>query len=95
MDSIGKRIKYIIDSKHLTQGEFARELNLPRQIVSNYVNDLAKPSYDFLYKLYKEININLNWLIVGEGGIYNQTPNEALKDELRQEFEELLKAKGL
>ena len=95
MDTIGKRLKYIIDSKHQTQGEFAKELSLPRQIISNYVNDLSKPSYDFLYKLYKEININLNWLISGEGVVYNATPNEALKEELRQEFEKLMKSKGL
>lgn len=95
MDSIGQRLKYIIDAKHQTQGEFAKELNLSRQIISNYVNNLAKPSYEFLYKLYKKVNLNLNWFISGEGSMYNQTPNEALKEELRKEFEELLKAKGL
>lgn len=82
MDTIGKRLKFLIDEKHLTQGEFAKILNLSRQIISNYVNDLSKPNYEFLYKLYKELNINLNWFISGEGNQYNQTPNEALKDEL-------------
>lgn len=71
VNTVGRRLKFIIESKHLSQGEFAKILNLSRQIVSNYVNDLANPNYDFLYKLYKEININLNWLISGEGGMYN------------------------
>ena len=88
MDTLGKRLKFIIDTKHQTQGEFGKFLNIPRQIISNYVNDLSKPNYDVLYKLYKELNINLNWFITGEGIMYNQTPNEALKEELRKEFEE-------
>ena len=95
MDTVGKRLKFIIDSKHLSQGKFGELLDTPRQLISNYVNDLSKPSYDFLYKLYKDINLNLNWLIAGEGNMYNQTPNEALKEELRKEFEQLLKRKGL
>ena len=95
MDTIGTRLKLIIDVKFKTQGQFANALELPRQIISNYVNDLAKPNYDFLYKIYKILNVNLNWLISGEGSMFNQTPNEALKEELRKEFEALLKAKGL
>jgi transcriptional regulator with XRE-family HTH domain len=95
MDTIGKRLKFIIEQRNQSQGEFAKILNLPRQIISNYVNDLSKPNYDVLFKLYKDLNINLNWFITGEGIMFNQTPNEALKEELRKEFEELLKSKGL
>lgn len=95
MDTIGKRLKFIIEQRNQSQGEFAKILNLPRQIISNYVNDLSKPNYDVLFKLYKDLNINLNWFITGEGSMFNQTPNEALKEELRKEFEELLKSKGL
>ena len=95
MDTIGKRLKKIIELRNQTQGEFAKYMELPRQLISNYVNDLSKPNYDVLYKLYKDLNINLNWFIAGEGNMYNQTPNEALKDELRQEFEELLRKRGL
>lgn len=95
MDTIGKRLKNLIELRHQTQGEFAKFMEMPRQVISNYVNDLSKPSYDMLYKLYKDLNINLNWFITGEGIMYNQTPNEALKDELRKEFEELLRKRGL
>ena len=95
MDTIGKRLKFIIEQRNQSQGEFAKFLDLPRQIISNYVNDLSKPNYDVLFKLYKDLNINLNWFITGEGSMFNQTPNEALKEELRKEFEELLKSKGL
>lgn len=95
MDTVGKRFKAIIDLKFKSQGDFAKFLDIPRQLVSNYVNDLSKPNYNILYELYKSLNINLNWLISGEGNMFNETPNEALKNELRQEFEELLRKKGL
>lgn len=95
MDTIGKRLKIIIESKHLSQGKFGELLNTPRQLISNYVNDLSKPSYELLTKLALDMNVNLNWLIAGTGEMFAQTPNEALKEELRKEFEELLKAKGL
>lgn len=95
MNTTGKNLKEILHDKRLSQAQFAEICGTTRQNIANYINDLSKPNYDVLYKLYKNLNINLNWFITGEGNMYNQLPNEALKDELRKEFEELLRKRGL
>ena len=95
MDTIGERLKLIIDSKHLSQGKFGDMIQTPRQLVSNYVNNLSKPNFEFLTKLHDKLGVDLNWFITGSGNMFITTPNEALKDELRQEFEELLRKRGL
>lgn len=95
MDTVGDRLKFIIESRHMSQGKFADFMGCPRQLISNYANNLSKPNWDFLTKLHNELKINLNWFITGFGEKINQTPNEALKEELRRDFEKLLASKGL
>ena len=81
--------------KRLTQADLARIGNTTRQNVANYINNLSKPNYEFLVKLNTELDINLNWFIADTGNMYISTPSEALKEELRAEFEELLRKRGL
>lgn len=66
-----------------------------RTNVANAAGGFSKPNWDFLKNLNIKLGVNLNWLIADVGDMFNHTPNEALKEELRKEFEELLKAKGL
>lgn len=95
MDTIAEKFKSIRKSKDFTQQALADILNVTKQNIANIEGSLQKPSIDLIKKLIETLNINANWLIADKGSMYNQTPNEVLKEELRKEFEELLKAKGL
>lgn len=95
MDTTGAKIKKILHDKNLTQAQLASLLQTSRTNVANAAGDFAKPNWDFLTKLNKVLNVNLNWLIADNGNMYISTPSEALKEELRAEFEELLRKKGL
>lgn len=95
MNNTGEKIKEILYAKRLTQGDLAKIGGTSRQNVANYVSNLSKPNWEFLASLNTQLDINLNWFIADNGSMFITTPNEALKEELRREFEELMKSKGL
>lgn len=95
MNTTGEKIKEILYAKRLTQGDLAKIGGTTRQNVANYVSNLSKPNWDFLTNINTQLDVNLNWFIADNGCMFNAKPNEALKEELRQEFEKLMKSKGL
>ena len=95
MNTTGEKIKEILYAKRLTQGDLAKIGGTTRQNVANYVSNLSKPNWEFLANINTQLDVNLNWFIADNGCMFNATPNEALKEELRQEFEKLMKSKGL
>ena len=95
MDTTGVKIKQILHEKKLTQAQMASMLDTSRTNVANAAGDFSKPNWEFLKNLNLKLDVNLNWLIADNGSMFVSKPNEALKEELRQEFEELLRKKGL
>ena len=91
----GDKIKKILTDKNLTQADLSNLTNVSRQTMSSIINNASKPNWEFLTILNKELNVNLNWLIADTGKMYVSIPNEALKQELYKEFEDLLRKKGL
>lgn len=95
MNTIAEKFKQIREVKRLTQQGLADILYVKKQNVSNIENGHQNPSIELMIKLLDILNINLNWLIADKGAMFLETPNEAIKNELRMEFEELLRKKGL
>lgn len=95
MSTIAEKFKIIRDEKRLTQQALADMLSVKKQNISNIESGHQNPSAELLKKLVDKLNVNLNWLIADRGSMFIAPPNEALKDELRQEFEELLRKRGL
>lgn len=95
MSTIPEKFKSIRQEKQLTQQGLADLLSVKKQNISNIENGHQKPTFELMKKLIEQLNINANWLIANIGNMFNSTPNEALKEELRKEFEKLMKSKGL
>lgn len=91
MDTIGEKIKFIRHEKRLTQESLGELLGFSKQIVSSYENNISKPNYEFLAKLYNLCNVNLNWFITGIGEPFNPPQFEEVQDELTQKVEGLLR----
>ena len=51
----------------LSQDEFAEILGARRNTVSAWGCNLIKPGATYLLRMYEEFNVNLNWLLSGEG----------------------------
>ncbi len=77
---LGNRIRII--RGYLGQIEFAKELGIKRNTASAYENNSITPSGKVLLKLYKKFNVNINWLLSGEGDPY-------LKIELENKIEKM------
>jgi len=66
---IGKRLKEV--RGRLSQKEIAEKLNVYWNTYARYERGERIPNLDFLIRLHKVFNnINLHWLITGEGNMY-------------------------
>jgi len=97
MSNIADRLKEIVGEN---VAQFARELGIHRQTLDNYLKGRI-PKADFLDKLAKAKNININWLLTGEGEPYLKTRSEETSkiqpekepEKRRQKEEDLSKPK--
>ncbi len=64
------KIKQIRLGLKMSQGDFARKINVVQQQLSKYERGENKPSAEFLTKLVERINVNVNWLLTGEGEMF-------------------------
>lgn len=67
---ISKRFKEIRELKKLSQVEFADLLSVLPTTISKYERGEIKPSTDFLANLCRVFNININWLLTGQGEMF-------------------------
>ena len=64
------RLRAIRRALQLKQIDFANQLNVSGPALSEIENGKYKPGYDFLYNLVKEFNVNLYYLLFGEGEMF-------------------------
>lgn len=54
----------------LSQGNMSSQLGIAQVQYGTYERGTRKPSADILEKLVKEFNININYLLTGEGSMF-------------------------
>ncbi|MFA5426670.1 MAG: helix-turn-helix transcriptional regulator [Sulfurimonas sp.] len=62
-----ERLKLIREKIGLNQIAFAEVLSLSRRTLSNWETGRNEPSLSVLQKISRDYNINMNWLITGDG----------------------------
>lgn len=96
MDKLNSRIKILRKQLGLSQEEFAAKLGVTKQAISNMENAKSSPSPLVLFKMHKELEVNLNYVIAGDGDIFlSEKNNKVLKETLLKEFELMLKSRGI
>ena len=68
--SIKERLRLVIESQKLTVKDFAELVDTPLRTVHNYLNSGKEPSMEFLSKVSKKFNINLNWLLLNQEDMF-------------------------
>ncbi len=68
--SFGKRLKEVLKKLNLTQTALSKEIGTSNVVINRYVKSKTTPDYNFLNKLAAIYNININWLLTGEGSIF-------------------------
>ena len=71
MANIGKNIRRLRNSKHMTQDDLAEKLFVSRQTVSNYETGKSNPDIDMLLKIAEVLEADVNVLIFGAPDILN------------------------
>lgn len=74
--SIGKRIKELKTTLHMTSLEIAKELDIPVRTIGSYERDEAQPGPKFLNALIDKFCVNINWLLSGRGNMFITTKTE-------------------
>ncbi|MDL1957097.1 MAG: helix-turn-helix domain-containing protein [Candidatus Desulfofervidus auxilii] len=67
MKTLADRIKFLYKQSGLTQDKFAKLLGIHKHTLSLYMNGNRSPRADTLHKIITQLNVNPNWLLMGEG----------------------------
>ena len=95
METTGQRFKKIRTALDLSQDDFGEKIGLSKSAVSAVENDKSFVSINVQRTLFMEYNINLNWLICGEGSMFNSPKYEDVEDEFEKKVIEIMKKKGV
>lgn len=79
--SINERLKQVIESKNLNIKEFSELSGIPYRSVQNYLRNEREPNVETLTKLKEMMNININWLLTGEGEMFQGLPSDELAEK--------------
>lgn len=73
----GTRLKEIRKEKNLTQKQLAAILATSSGYISEIESGKKMPGGEFFLMLKRKLNININWLLTGEGDPYNDENQSA------------------
>lgn len=80
---IKDRLKELRIALNLSQEDVADAINSKRSTVSGYERGISLPDSDTIGAIVKEFNVNMNWLVSGEGNMFDEISSKApLLDEL-------------
>ena len=81
---LNERLKLIIDHLKLSPSQFADKLQIQRSAVSHLVAGRNKPGFSFFEKVIEVFpEINITWLITGQGNMLNSTGTGSSVPETR------------
>lgn len=80
--TLRERFIKILETADLSQTEFAGKSGYSRAALTNFINErTTQPKVDFFLAVKKLFpTLNLNWLITGQGDIWDGPPPAELKD---------------
>ncbi|MSS63154.1 helix-turn-helix domain-containing protein [Velocimicrobium porci] len=73
-ETIGERIKKIIDTLGITKTSFAKKMKISQPYVSQLISGDRLPSERLLEYICQKFDVNELWLRTGNGDMFNETP---------------------
>lgn len=78
---VGKRLAEIRKTKKMKQEDLMELIEAPTvQMISGWENGHSLPSATYLIKIAKKLDISLDYLLLGEGGLTNEKEIRTYKD---------------
>lgn len=84
--SISNRLREVMEYKGLNIKTFAELLDMPYRTLQNYLLNERDPSAEALIKVSDVLNVNLNWLMRGEGDMFRSSMNESELNEKEKQL---------
>lgn len=84
--SISNRLREVMEYKGLNIKTFAELLDMPYRTLQNYLLNERDPSAEVLIKVSDVLNVNLNWLMRGEGDMFRSSMNESELNEKEKQL---------
>ena len=85
--NINERIKQIRKDVKLSQEEFATKINLAGNSISRIENGSRNPSERTLSDICQRFNVNKDWLLTGNGEMYDENNTLGILALLQTEFD--------
>ena len=79
--SINNRLREVMEYKGLSIKAFAELLDVPYRTLQNYLLNERDPSAEVLIKISDVLNVDLNWLMRGEGEMFRGSMSESKLNE--------------
>lgn len=80
LSQFGQRIRNIRKTLGLSQKDFASSLNISSPFLSEIENGKYKPGFDFFKNTLHHFNVNLHYLLTGQGEMFNQPGKKPVKE---------------
>jgi SOS-response transcriptional repressor LexA len=80
--SIAKRINKIRTENNLNQGQMAEALGTSQALISMYLKGTRMPGSEVLESIARKYNVNLNWLLTGDGDMYVSSVSDSANSPL-------------
>lgn len=74
IENFGDRLKKFRQQKGLTQLDLARTLKISQGYISSVERNQKAPGKELLIALKRYYNLNINWLLTGEGEMFESPP---------------------
>ena len=95
MPTLGSRLKKIRSELHLSQEAFGQKIGLSRAGIASVEADNNNCSQETLLKLLLMFNININYLLSGQGVPFNKPECPEIKEKILSEIDSILTKYGI
>lgn len=86
---IGKRLKQVRKYLKLTQVSLAEKMSITQGTYNRYENDNIEPNIQFLHNYCVYFNIDINWLITGQGNMLLNSVHQSSNNDLEKQQKRL------
>ena len=87
-------LKKLIFELRMSARELADKIGVSAGSIQNYEAHKREPNFEFIEKLHRDLNVNLNWFVSGKGEMFIKEEKSVVKidkDEFRELFKECMK----
>lgn len=87
MSHIGERMQQVLNEHKMSLKQASEYAEIPYRSLQNYVSGKQLPGADALVRFHKALNVDLNWLLTGDGLQELEAPSSiGLNEELLQQI---------